>query len=149
MHAYLFFYVNHFSYSLKQQYTHERKVYCLDTGLRNAISFRFSGDVGRLMENVVYLELRKRGEVYYWSRRDAEVDFVLKEGLEVTDIMQVCYDMSETSTRRREMTSLQKGMAEFKLGHGTIITMDEEGTEEVEEGHVRIVPLWKWLLLDH
>jgi len=145
--AYLFFYVNHFSYSLKQQYTHERKVYCLDTGLRNAISFRFSGDVGRLMENVVYLELRRKGEVYYWSRRDAEVDFVLKRGLEVTDILQVCYDMSEPSTRRREMTSLRKGMEEFKLDLGTIITMDEEGTEEVEEGQVRIVPLWKWLLL--
>lgn len=147
--AYLFFYVNHFSYSLKHQYTHERKVYCLDTGLRNAISFRFSEDVGRLLENVVYLELRKRGEVYYWSQRGAEVDFVLKEDLEVSDLIQVCYDMSEPSTRKREVSSLRKAMDEFGLGHGTIVTPNEEGTEEVDEGEIRIVPMWKWLLLGH
>jgi predicted AAA+ superfamily ATPase len=146
--AYLFFYVNHFSYSLKSQYTYARKVYCLDTGLRNAISFRFSRDVGRLMENVVYLELRKRGEVYYWSQRGTEVDFVLKEDLEVSELIQVCYDMSEEATRTREVGSLRKGMEEFGLGHGTIVTMDEEGTEDLDQGTISLVPLWKWLLLD-
>lgn len=145
--AYLFFYVNHFSYSLKSQYTYARKVYCLDTGLRNAISFRFSEDLGRLLENVVYLELRKRGEVYYWSQRGTEVDFVLKEGLEVSDLVQVCYDMSEEATRTREVGSLRKAMEEFGLEHGTIVTMGEEGAEEVGEGAIHIVPLWKWLLL--
>jgi len=144
--AYLLFQVNHFSYSLKAQYTYPRKVYCVDTGLRNAVSFRFSEDAGRLMENVVFLKLMRTGAVYYWREGTAEVDFVVQQGLEVTRLVQSCYDLSDPKVRKREEAALVKAMVHFKLGMGTIVTWDEEGERKEGDLVIRYRPLWRWLL---
>ena len=78
--SFLVFFVNQFSFSKGIQAASPKKVYCIDTGLRNIASFRFSEDIGRLVENMVFLELKRRGlEIYYWSGK-GEVDFVIKEG---------------------------------------------------------------------
>jgi predicted AAA+ superfamily ATPase len=144
--AYLFFQVNHFSYSLKAQYTYPRKVYCVDTGLRNAVSFRFSEDLGRLMENVVFLRLAREGDVYYWREGTTEVDFVVQHGLDVTQLVQSCHDPSDPKVRKREETALLRAMRRFKIGTGTIVTWNEEGEEKVGGKVIEYRPLWRWLL---
>ncbi len=144
--AYMLFFVNHFSYSLKQQYTYPRKVYCVDTGMRNAVSFSFSRDTGRLMENIVYLKLRKTGDIYYWRDRGADVDFVVKRGTKVVNIIQTCYDLSDEKTRKREKFSLLKALRHFHLKKGTVISWDKEDKEREDGMTVEYRPLWKWLL---
>jgi predicted AAA+ superfamily ATPase len=146
--AYMFLHVHHFDYSLKTRYVHPRKVYCVDTGLRNAMSFRFSEDIGRLMENLVFLRLMPSGEVYYWKDDRGEVDFVVKEGLVVTRLVQSCYDLSEAKTRKREEGALLRAMELFGLESGTVVTWDEEGVERREGGVIEYRPLWRWLLED-
>ena len=144
--AYLFFQVNHFSYSLKAQYTYPRKVYCIDAGLRNAVGFTFSEDSGRLMENLVFLDLMRTGEVYYWREGTSEVDFVVQRGARVAGLVQSCYDPSVPKVRKREVAGLLKAMDRFKLGKGTVVTWDEEAEERVGDRVIVYRPLWKWLL---
>jgi len=143
--VYLFFFLPNFSYSLNAQYMNPRKVYCIDPGLRSAVSFRFSEDVGRLLENVVYLVLRRTSEVYYWKGAKCEVDFVIKKGLKVTDIIQVCYS-PEGKTKEREERGLIKAAHEFKLKKGTVVTWEMEETNETEGVTIEYVPAWRWLL---
>lgn len=148
--AYLVFFVPIFSYKIKEQMKYPRKVYCIDTGLRNAVSFRFLEDLGKLAENMVFLELRKSGkEVFYWkSRRDKEVDFVIKKGLMVDTLINVCWNISAPETKAREVNSLLEAMEEFNLKEGLIITEDYEVEEKLKGKTIKYLPLWKWLLKD-
>jgi len=137
-----------FSYSIKSQIQHPKKVYCIDTGLRNAVSFRFSEDLGKLYENTVFLELkRRREEIYYWKDgKGRQVDFVIKEGIRVKEIIQVCFDIRKKETREREIKSMVKCMEEFKINKGLVITEDYEGKDIIGEMEIEYIPLWKWLL---
>jgi predicted AAA+ superfamily ATPase len=145
--SFLMFFVNQFSYSGGKQLISPKKVYCIDTGLRNVVSFKFSEDLGRAIENIVFIELKRRSsqaEIYYWKNK-GEVDFVIKEGLRVKELIQVCYSMNE-KTEKREVSSLMKAMDEFKLREGLIITEDLDTEENVDGKKIRFHPLWKWLL---
>ncbi len=152
METYLVHLVPMFSYSMKEQMQYPRKIYCIDTGLRNAVSFKFSEDKGRLSENLVFIELKRRYKqpisgIYYWKHRGGmEVDFVIKEGLKINELIQVCWDVSDTDTKKREIRSLLKAMDEFKLKEGLVITEDFEGKEKVKGKSLLYKPLWKWLL---
>jgi len=143
--AYLVFFLNHFSYSLKSQYTYPRKVYCVDPGMRGAISFSFSSDIGRLLENAVFLKLRNQGDVYYWKDGRTDIDFVVKKGEKVIFLFQVCYSVEDPRTKKREETSLLKTMTHFKLDRGTIITWDHEDTISTDDGTIEYIPFWKWI----
>ncbi len=147
-YSYLFFFVKKHAYSLKEQEKNPRKVYCIDTGLRNAISFRFSEDAGKLAENIVFLELTRQGrEIYYWKdQRGKEVDFVIRVGQKITQAMQVCWNLDDAKTRKREIDGLMNAMIEFELENGLVITGDFEGKEVVEGLKIIYSPLWKWLL---
>jgi predicted AAA+ superfamily ATPase len=149
--ARLLFFVPKFSFSLKEQILNPKKVYCIDSGLRNIVSFKFSEDLGRIVENIVFLELFRSGkEVYYWrDRTGREVDFVIKEGLKVNELVQVCWKLEDENTRRREITALVKAMDELKLKEGIIITDDKEGQENINGKSVTYKPLWKWLVQSH
>ena len=143
--AYLIFFVKKFSYSLKEQEVNPRKVYAIDPGLRNIVSFKFSEDIGKLYENAVFLELYRRGEEVYYHKGKHECDFVVKGGETIAQALQVCYSFTE-HTREREIAGLLEAMDEFKLSEGTIITDEMETVEMHGEKSVRFVPLWKWLL---
>ncbi|MBU3897139.1 MAG: ATP-binding protein [Nanoarchaeota archaeon] len=144
--AYLFFEMNIFSYSMKKQIVNQRKVYCIDTGLRNVVSFRFSEDIGRIVENIVFIELKRRDkEIYYWKDKN-EVDFIVKEGLKPKQLIQVCWDVSDKKTKQREIDGLLEAMKKFKLRKGLIITEDYEKEEKVDNKTIKYIPLWKWLL---
>jgi len=150
--SYLTFSVSMFSYSLKEQSINPRKVYCIDTGLRNVVGFKFSEDIGRLYENLVFVELKKRlseslSEIYYWKgKQKKEVDFLIKEELKTKEAIQVCWNVDDKKTKEREIEGLLEAMKEFKLKQGTIITEDYEDEKVVDKKKIRFIPLWKWLL---
>ena len=151
--AYLAFSLKRFSYKVKEQEKSPRKVYAIDTGLANTVGFRSSENSGRLAENAVFLELKRRMyrnpylEMYYWkSLAQEEVDFAVKENTEVKELIQVCWDISDMHTKKRETKALLKAMDEFKLKKGLIITEDFEGEEKFDNKKIQYIPLWEWLL---
>jgi len=136
-----------FSYSLKEQISRQKKVYCIDSGIKNAISFTFSRDMGRNAENVVFLSLKRSGsEVFYWKNEKGwEVDFVVKYGMDIKELIQVCWDMS-AKTEKREIRALNAAMEYFNLRKSTIITEDTLKEEQIGANVIEFVPLWLWLL---
>ena len=130
-----------FSYSLKKQQVNPRKVYCIDNGLRNAVSFMFSKDEGRLAENLVFLELKRRNkEPYYWKNK-GEVDFVIKDRDSSLTAINVSYtdDIDE-----RETKALLEFADEFSPNVKELILLTKD--LEKTEGRIKIIPLWKWLM---
>lgn len=151
--AYLLFFVKRFSFKVKEQEKSPRKVYAIDTGLSNAIGFRFIKNNGKLMENAVFLELQRKKshnsgiEIYYWkNERHHEVDFILKENEKAVQMIQVCYDIDDVKTKEREIRSLISASAELKCDNLLVITSEYE-SEEIEKGKKIIFqPLYKFLL---
>ncbi|MDL1985286.1 MAG: ATP-binding protein [Deltaproteobacteria bacterium] len=146
--AFLFFYLKKFSYSLKEQEKNLRKVFCIDSGLRNAISMGFSEDRGKVLENIVFLNfLQKGNEVYYWKDKQGyEVDFIIVEGGKVTGVYQVSYSVREARTKTRETNALIRALICFDLKEGTIITENQEMEETLKGFRIRYMPVWKFLL---
>lgn len=145
-YAQLVFFVKKFAYSLKEQEVNLRKVYCVDTGMRNAVCFTTSEDMGKLYENVVFLKLLQDGrEVYYWKNR-GECDFLVKRGRAAGEAIQVCFDVEKEETKEREVEGLLEAMKKFRISRGLIITEDYEAEEKMGKKRIKFVPLWKWLL---
>lgn len=146
--AFLLVTLDCYSPKIRVQYTEPKKAYCIDTGLKNAVSFIISEDRGRLYENVVLVELKRRGEdVYYWKdEKKREIDFLIKKGGEITQLLQVCLDVSDKKTKDREVNVLVEGMKQFKLKRGIIITENNAGEETLDGMKIVYMPLWKWLL---
>jgi len=141
--VYLFFSMDLFDYSLKRQIYNPSKIYCIDAALSNSISFKFSRNMGHIYENIVFLELLRRNkELYYWkSPKGREVDFVIKEGLDITEAIQVCYSLDDERTSQRELQALTEVKDALKVDRLTVITDDGES-----HGEINIIPLWKWLI---
>lgn len=143
--AFVFFFVHKFDFSVKKQIQNPRKVYCIDNGFITQVGFRFSEDKGRLLENAVFLELKRReNEVYYFSEK-GECDFIIRRGVQIIKAIQVCYDMTEKN-REREIDGLREAMEKFKLTEGIILTYEQEEKIKVEGAWIKIIPVWKWLL---
>jgi predicted AAA+ superfamily ATPase len=147
--SYILLTLNVFSYKTKIQFKQNKKSYCIDTGLKNAVSFKFSEDIGRLVENMVFLEILRRGkEVFFWKNKNQqEVDFIIKDGLKPIQLIQVCWDIKNEKTKKREIEGLLSAMEEFKLKKGLILTEDYEEIEKYNQKEIRYKPLWKWLIL--
>lgn len=145
--AYLFFTVRRFSYKLKEQLKAPSKVYVYDTGLASVLRITLSPDYGRLMENIVAVELLRRGkEIYYYkSKNGVEVDFVVKDGLRITQLIQVCYDVTESRTKKKEIKPLLRAGKELSCENLVIITWDYMAEESYDKTRISYVPLWRWL----
>jgi len=142
-----------FSFKIKNQLQYARKVYFTDTAFLNVLSARYSKNSGRLYENLVFIELKRRQandpnqDVYYWrSPRKEEVDFVLKHGLKVEQLIQVCYDVNDYDTKKRETKALLKASKELECNNLMVITEDYEAVEEINGKRIKFIPLYRWLL---
>ena len=152
--SYLIFIIERFSFSLKNQAIAPKKVYCIDTGILNAISFQFSENSGRIMENLVAIELLRRkayntseSELYYWKdHQQREVDFVVKKGKKVTQLIQVTRSFQKEDMQKRECQALLRAAEQLKCSNLLIITWDYEGIEKINGKTLLYIPLWKWLL---
>ena len=145
--SYLFFYVNKFAYSLKKQLAHPKKVYAIDPAFANRLGFRFTEDKGRLLENVIYLELlRRKNEVFFHAEDDHECDFILRQGLDVTQAIQVTWTLN-AQNHPRELKGLKGAMEQYGLARGILITWETlpQQLANLPDGVIHI-PAWKWLL---
>ena len=122
-----------------------RKLYAVDTGIVKAMSLRMTRDDGALLENLVFMHLRRHGLVpaYCVAGTGTEVDFVFHDPPDEPHLVQVCWDLSDPKTRERELQGLVVAMRELGVSRGTIVTWLEEETPG--EG-IDVVPAWKWLL---
>jgi len=147
--AYMIFELYPFSFKLKNQLKGARKVYAIDPGLINSISFQFSSNQGRVLENLVFLQLKRTGNELYFYNESAhgEVDFIIKEGLKIKELIQVCYNPSDPETREREIKPLIRASNHLKCKNLTIITYDTEKIEKIGEKQINFIPVWKWLIL--
>jgi len=143
--AYLFFELMRFDYSVKKQLNSPRKIYIIDTAFSAISGFSLSPDKGRVLENIVFIELMRRGSEIFYFAGVQECDFILKDKKKITGAIQVCYEFTKEN-RDRETGGLLKAMAEFRLTQGMILTYDQEDTL-ISDGKTIIVrPVWKWLL---
>jgi predicted AAA+ superfamily ATPase len=151
--AFLFFDLKVFSYKVRDQMQYPRKIYCIDTGFVNFAGFRFSEDRGRLMENLVAVELLRRASLkttvglFYWKdQQHREVDFVVRNGIKVRQLIQVTYAIDRMGVEKREVNALVKAGDELGCGDLLVITWEYDGEEVVMGGRIVYRPLWKWLL---
>jgi len=144
--AYLFFSLFKFDYSIKKQIVNDRKIYVVDVGIANAIAFKFSENAGRNLENVVFVELKRRGSEIFYFKDKKECDFVVREGLKISQAIQVSHSLAEPKTAEREIAGLLEAMEKFKLKTGLIITESQEAERKIDGKKIKIVPAWKWLL---
>ncbi len=149
--AYLVFRVPRFDWSLKRQRANPRKIYAVDTGLANAVSFQVGQRVGQCLENLVFLELLRRGEEVYYCKTQAgyEVDFLVKRGPAIVQLIQVCTSLENRKTRERELRSLVRAAGEIPhAGNAELLVLvpDHEETLMKEGKEIRVVELKSWLL---
>ncbi|QKF78783.1 ATP-binding protein [Arcobacter defluvii] len=126
----------------------EKKIYSIDIGLNNATEFRFSDDIGKSLENAVFLELkRKEFDIYYYRTSKSECDFLVFDKNTISDVIQVTFDMSDENTKSKEIKGLIEACKNFDLKSGTIITFDSED-ELIENGiKIKIIPFYKWSII--
>ncbi len=142
--SYLVFAVPMYDYSVKKQIYSPKKVYVIDTGLINLISFKFSSDYGKKLENIVFIELKKRNLDIYYHRDRHECDFIVRENSEITGAIQVTASLKYN--REREYGGLLEALTRYDLDEGLILTEDEEFEDTYMNKRVVVMPVWKWLL---
>lgn len=136
------------AHSEKRRQVNPRKVYVVDHALARAAAIHADRDLGQSLENIVYLELRRRGEVhgYHVSATGREVDFVAADRDGQRRLVQVCATIDDAATHQRELAALADAIAETGIERCELVTLASSGTEHVAGRAVRVVPAWRWLL---
>ena len=149
---FLFCYLPRYDSKLKIMQKAPRKIYLTDTGFVRARAFELSRNSGKLLENLVFAELLRRGFsavqslFYYRTRNDKEVDFVCRQANQVSKLIQVSYDISAPKTLKREVSALIEASGELNCQNLTILTWDSEQIIEESDKKINVIPVWKWLL---
>ena len=144
---YIFYYLSRYNNKLKLMKKAPRKVYVVDNGFVASKAFSLSDNLGRLLENQVFIELIRRGYdvektmFYYRSRNDKEVDFVLRKGTSIECLVQVCYDMSSPKTEKREVDSIIECAGELKCSNLVIVTYNDKRTIEKDGYKIEVLPI--------
>lgn len=144
---YIFYYLSRYNNKLKLMKKAPRKVYVVDNGFVASKAFSLSDNLGRLLENQVFIELIRRGYdvektmFYYRSRNDKEVDFVLRKGTSIERLVQVCYDMSSPKTEKREVDSIIECAGELKCNNLVIVTNNDKRIIEKDGYKIEVVPI--------
>jgi uncharacterized protein len=142
--AYITFTLPRFSYSYKQQIANPKKIYAIDNGLILANSTSFSKDSGRMLENIVFMELRKKYKQIYYYKEQIECDFVVKEKDIIAMAIQVCYEIHDEN-QNREFNGLIAALSQFNLDTGQIVTFEQDDELIIEGKTIQIVSLLKWI----
>jgi len=143
--SYLLHELYKYDYSLKKQIVYNKKIYSVDNGLRNQVSFRFSEDSGKLLENTVFLQLKRSGKEVYYYKNKRECDFLIKQKTKIVEAIQVT-DVLSAANRERELNGLIAAMESFNLKKGLIITRNQEEKFRSQGREIRVLPIYKWLL---
>ncbi len=145
---FLFLRISRYDRSLVREQSSLDKYYCIDNGLRAAVLLPQSNDLGKRLENIVFLHLQRNllpGEKISYFAGDYECDFVVQHEDRVEQLIQVCWDMHDDDTRKRELRGLQEASVVTACTNLLLITHDEEDQLLIDNKQVRIVPAWKWI----
>lgn len=143
--AFLILNISRYHSNLKVQKRDARKFYAIDTGLRNANSSSATDDLGKLFENAVFIELKRRNHDVYYYKEEQEVDFVITENYKIKSLIQACYsDLEDPETYIREIGGLESAMQTTKLKEGLIITLNREENLKIKNGQIKMIPFYKW-----
>ncbi len=144
---YLFFFLPRFNNKLKLMSKAPKKVYVVDNGFVQSTAFNLSENLGRLLENQVFVELLRRGYIsgktlfYYRTRNDKEIDFVTRKGTKVEQLIQVCYDMTSEKTRKRELDALVEAAEELHCDNLLVITNAQQDIIEWKDKKIVVKPV--------
>ena len=141
--AYLFFYVPRFSYSQKVQLVNPRKVFTNDNGLIDVNSLSFSDDNGRMLENMVFMHLRRRTKKIYYFAEKKECDLVVFGDGKVPALYQVCWKL-DNDNLNRELEGLTEAMNFFDANEGTIVTFDQADSFTIGDKRINAIPFHEW-----
>ena len=138
------FLISRYNPSLKKQIYYNKKAYFIDTAMAKLLGFRTSDDLGRMLENVVFLHLKRLGKEIYFHKEKYECDFVIRKENTIVEAIQVTHSLKDN--KEREINGLLEALDIYKLKEGLLLTADQE--EEIIEKNRKIVvkPIWKWLL---
>ena len=140
--TYLFFFTPKFSYSLKVQSVNPRKIYCIDNGLARINTVSFTEDRGRLLENMVFLYLRRQTKEVFYFQEDHECDFVVFKQKKLTGLYQVCWRLNQDNMER-ETSGLLEAMKFFNVDRGSIITMNQSDKFDIDGKVIDVVPFYR------
>lgn len=143
--SYILFTIPKFSYSYKKQQINPKKVYSIDNGFSYENSVTFSKDKGKMLENNIFLQLRKKYKEIFYFQEEHECDFVFKEKNKIIGAIQSCYDLNNEN-QEREINGLLEAMKKFKLKKGLIITLNQENKFNFDDKKIIVMPVWKWML---
>ena len=143
--SWLVFTLNLYDFSVKRQQIAPKKTYCIDSGLANAVGFGFSPNTGRLLENVVFLALRRQSRdiFYYTSTSGFEVDFYLPE---TQQLVQVAQNLNAPTTRERELRALAEAVQSIKVKNALILSDANEKSLKVNGVPVELRSVAEWLI---
>lgn len=150
--AYLIFPLRRYSPKAGMRLRSSKKTYVVDNGFVTAKAVQHAPNTGKLMENLVFTELVKKGNqpgrelFYYKTRNDREIDFVLKNGYQVVELMQACYDLTAPDVEQREVKALVEAGKELDVKRLTVLTWNERRVVEKDDMTIHLKPLWEWLL---
>ena len=148
--SFLCFLVNRYSHSLKKQIGYEKKQYFIDHALAGAVGFRTSDDRGRFLENIIFIELKRRNKDIYFHKERNECDFVIKYKNKIEEVIQVCIHLESVDIKKRVYGGLIEAMRAYGLQSGIILTEGAEYNEtfifEGIEYNIKVLAVWKWLL---
>lgn len=133
--------------SVKKQMMSPKKIYCVDNAIIKRIGFNATENNGVFLENLVFIELKRRGwDVYYYADKK-ECDFIVRKGLHISDAYQVTLKMDSPQTREREIAGVREAMQAYSLSKGYILTFEGKETINFDDGTiVEVVPVWEWIL---
>ncbi|MCD6229938.1 MAG: ATP-binding protein [Candidatus Diapherotrites archaeon] len=142
--SYLVFLISRYDVSLKKQAYYNKKAYFIDSGMARVIGFRASEDKGRVLENLVFLELKRKNCEIYFHRQKKECDFLVRQGINIVKAIQVTCYLEEN--KDREIAGLLEALNSHDLKEGLILTLDEEYEIKKDNKKITVMPVWKWML---
>jgi hypothetical protein len=143
--SYLLFTVPQFDFSLRTRMVNAKKIYAIDTGLIRANSVSFSQDKGRMLENIVFIHLKRLGREVFYFKKNNECDFITRDATKKLELFQVCFELNEDN-KNRELNGMLEAMDYTKQKTGTIFTLNQ--TDELVDGKrtIYVKPVWQWLM---
>jgi len=143
--AYLFDELKKYDVSVRKQNINKRKIYCVDNGLIGRIGFSFSENNDRYLENLVFIELKRRKKECFYHIGKYECDFVIKEENKIKSAIQVCYEINKEN-EARELSGLFEAMDAYGLKEGIVITYNQDRVINQGNKKITLLPAWRWLL---
>ncbi|GAA4072137.1 ATP-binding protein [Flavobacterium cheonanense] len=142
--VYLIDFVPKFDYSIKKQIRNPQKIYCIDLGIYHQNKITFSPNDGHILENAVYLHLRRKSKEIYYYQNKGECDFVVAKNGVPKELYQVCFEINSMNIDR-ETNGLFEAMDYFKINNSTIITQNQRDTYTKDNLIINVIPAWQWM----